>query len=88
MGGDNITKGEVVFAEEVGEVVEKDKEEAEGAAVEAARGGRHACGAEEGREEFEEGEEELVEGGPAFAVVGEEESAQAPEEGEVGEGAD
>ena len=40
-----VTKREIVFTKEVGEVVKKDKEEAERAPVEVARGECHGCGA-------------------------------------------
>ena len=64
--GYHVAEGEVILAEEFGEVVEEDKEEAQGAPVEVAAGGLKVSTCEERREELEEGEEQLVESGPSL----------------------
>lgn len=52
--GDDVAKGEVVFAEELGEVMKEDEEEAESAPVQITAGGLEVCGFEERPKELEQ----------------------------------
>lgn len=69
MGRDYITQCEVILAEEFGEVVEENEEEAQGTAVEITRGRLQVRRFQERRQELEEGEEQPVEGRPTLRGV-------------------
>ena len=71
-GRDDIAKTKVVFAEELGEIVKEDKKQAESASVEVASGELEVRFLEEWCQELEQGQEKLVESGPALSILGQE----------------
>lgn len=66
----SIAKTKVVFAKELGEIMKKDEEESEGAAIQITRCELEISFFQERSQKLEEGKKELVERGPALAVFG------------------
>ena len=55
MGGNDIAEREIILAEEVGEVVKQNKENAESSSIQVARCRLEVCGFRERRDEAQQG---------------------------------
>jgi hypothetical protein len=66
MRGDGITESKVVLAEEVGEIMEDDKQQAKNTPIEVAFGLSEIPIFQEGMEELEEGEQKFMECSPSL----------------------
>ena len=69
MGRNSVAKREIILAEEVGEIVKQNKENAECSSIQVAGCRLEVLGLQEWGDEAQQGHEELVEGGPALKIV-------------------